>query len=345
MPGFETAGGAEQMPGHRFRRGDRQLVGVLAEQILDRERLDAIVVRRRRAVRVDVADLLRRDVGLPEGHVHDAHRPAAVLGRRRNVIRVAGHAVADDLGVDSRAARDGRFALFENDHAGPLADDEPIALLVERAARFVGLIVARRHRAHRGKPADAHRRNRRLRAAGNHRVGVAAPDDLERLPDRMRRRRARGAGRQVRPFGAEADRHLSCREVDDGCGNEERRDLPRPSGEERLVLALDAGEPADAGAHEHADVRGVRLGNRQLRVIHRELRGRNRVLDEDVHLLDVLLLDELQRIESLDFARDPRGKRGRVEARDLSDAALARRQARASSTRSRCPPATPARCR
>ena len=36
--------------------------------------------------------------------------------------------------------------------------------------------------------------------------------------------------------------------------------------------------------------------------------GRNRVLDEDVHLLDVFLLDELQRVEALDLARDPRGE-------------------------------------
>jgi hypothetical protein len=76
---------------------------VLAEQVLDRERLDAIVVRRRGAVRVDVADLPRRDAGLPDGHVHDAHRSAAVLGRRRDVVRISGHAVADDLGVDPRA--------------------------------------------------------------------------------------------------------------------------------------------------------------------------------------------------------------------------------------------------
>ena len=39
-------------------------------------------------------------------------------------------------------------------------------------------------------------------------------------------------------------------------------------------------------------------------VVHGELRRRDGVLDEDVHLLDVLLLDELQRVEALDLARD-----------------------------------------
>ena len=44
--------------------------------------------------------------------------------------------------------------------------------------------------------------------------------------------------------------------------------------------------------------------DRQPGVVHRELRRRDRVLDEDVHLLDVFLLDELQRVEALHFARD-----------------------------------------
>ena len=51
--------------------------------------------------------------------------------------------------------------------------------------------------------------------------------------------------------------------------------------------------------------------DRQAGVVHRELRRGNRVLDEDVHLLDVFLLDELQRIEALDLARDARREAAR----------------------------------
>src|SRR3954463_12006407 len=49
-------------------------------------------------------------------------------------------------------------------------------------------------------------------------VGGATLDDLEGIADRVRRRRARRAGRRVRPLGAEADRHLAGGEVDDGRG-------------------------------------------------------------------------------------------------------------------------------
>ena len=51
----------------------------------------------------------------------------------------------------------------------------------------------------------------------------------------------------------------------------------------------------------------------ELRVVHRELRRGDGVLDEDVHLLDVFLLDELQRIEALDLRGDLRGEAGDVE--------------------------------
>ena len=72
------------------------------------------------------------------------------------------------------------------------------------------------------------------------------------------------------------------------------------------MLVLDARETADARAHEHADVRRVGFGNRQLRIINRELRGGYRVLNEDVHLLDIFFPDELQRIELPHLARNLR---------------------------------------
>jgi hypothetical protein len=72
------------------------------------------------------------------------------------------------------------------------------------------------------------------------------------------------------------------------------------------VLPLDGAESADARRDEDADARGDVLGDREPRVVHCELRRRNRVLDEDVHLLDVFLGDELLRIEVLDLARNLR---------------------------------------
>ena len=185
-----------------------------------------------------------------------------------------------------------------------------------------GLVVARRERAHRAEAADAHRRDRGFRSTRDHHVGRVPLDDLVRVADGVRRRRAGGARRGVGPLGAEADRNLPRREVDDGRRNEERRDAPRAAVEIRLVLALDRAEPADAGRDEHADTRRVRGRDLQARVVHGELRCRNGVLDEDVHLLDIFLLDELQRIEPLHLARDLCREVRHVEARDGRNSAL-----------------------
>ena len=72
-----------------------------------------------------------------------------------------------------------------------------------------------------------------------------------------------------------------------------------PPVEQLFVLPLDRREPADARRDEDADLVGHRRRDGQLRVVHRELAGRQRVLDEDVGLLDVFLLHELQRDRSL----------------------------------------------
>ena len=72
------------------------------------------------------------------------------------------------------------------------------------------------------------------------------------------------------------------------------------------MLALDGAEPADARGDEHPDARGDVRGDLQPGVVDRELRRGDGELDEDVHLLDVFLLDELQRIELLHLTGDTR---------------------------------------
>ncbi len=56
---LDGAGGAEAVPGGALGGGDRRLAGVvLAERALDHAGLARVAERRRRAVRVDVVDLL-----------------------------------------------------------------------------------------------------------------------------------------------------------------------------------------------------------------------------------------------------------------------------------------------
>ena len=115
------------------------------------------------------------------------------------------------------------------------------------------------------KPAIAERRDAGLGAAAHHRIGVAVLDQPERVADRVRPGRAgRGHG-GARALGAEPERHLAGRQVDDGREDEERRDAVRPALEQDPMLPLDDLEAADAAADDHADPRGV---------VRADLRGR-----------------------------------------------------------------------
>ena len=60
--GLDGAGGAERVAVHRFRRADREALGVRAEHFMDRASLGGIVSRRARAVRVDIAELFGREI-------------------------------------------------------------------------------------------------------------------------------------------------------------------------------------------------------------------------------------------------------------------------------------------
>src|ERR1051325_1425784 len=124
---LEPAGGAEEVAGHRLRRADGELVGVLAEDALDRQRLRFVAERRRRAVRVDVVNVGRLQAGVLQRAAHDVDHPDAVLRGRGDMIRVEAHALTGQLAEDPRAAGDGALALLEKQDAGSLAHDEAVA--------------------------------------------------------------------------------------------------------------------------------------------------------------------------------------------------------------------------
>ena len=67
--------------------------------------------------------------------------------------------------------------------------------------------------------------------------------------------------------------------------------------------------------------------DREPGVLHREVRGRHRELDEAVHLLDVLLLHPAQRVEALHLAGEAGGVLGGVEEGDGAGARPAGQEA------------------
>ena len=87
---------------------------------------------------VDVVDLIRVDPGVGQGLADAGDRAPALVMAVGDPEGVGRGAVADDLAVDPGPARLGVLQLLENQHARPLAEDEAVAVAVERTAGRVG---------------------------------------------------------------------------------------------------------------------------------------------------------------------------------------------------------------
>ncbi len=110
-----------------------------------------------------------------------------------------------------------------------------------------------------------------------------------------------------------ADADVSRRQVDDGGGNKKRRDFARPAIQQADMLALDDVESADSGSDMYSHALGNFRGYFQAGSLHGFIRGRQSQVDEAAHLFQFFFLDELQRIEILDFSGDLAGKLGGIE--------------------------------
>ncbi len=114
------------------------------------------------------------------------------------------------------------------------------------------IVIAGRKRPHRGESAQSHVGDRGLAPAGDHHVGPAGLDQLERITDRVGRRRAGCRHRRARTLQPPADRDLAAGGVDHELGDHERADPRRPLLHHHGVLRLELVEPADPRADHDA---------------------------------------------------------------------------------------------
>ena len=124
-----------------------------------------------------------------------------------------------------RAARLGVLEFLEHDHPGAFAEDEAVAVEVERPARCGRAVVALREGREQVEAGDAERVDHAVRAAGEHHVGVAAADHLGRLADGLR---AGGTGGQARANSGRPAR-TSRRGARRGCASLLRLPAARPA--------------------------------------------------------------------------------------------------------------------
>ena len=276
-------------------------------------------------MRIHVADLARIEAGIGDRHLHrpgGARTGGIGLGHVRGVRR---HSVADQLRVDLGAACLRVLQLLEYKHAGGLAHHQAVAGVVERPRCALRVVVAARERTHRIEARDADLRDRRLAAAGDHRVDAPHPDLIERVSDRHVRRRAGGALAHQRALGAELDRDPARTHVRDDAGDRERADSIGAAFAKHVVAILKRTQAADTGRNRGADPLGVGA-DVEARVLVGLPRSRKHDLREAVHAPCRLPVDPHRRVEVLQLAGEMDWIVRGVEQRDLVHARLARKQ-------------------
>jgi len=300
---------------------------MVAEDLLDGQRLRFVVELRRRPVGVDVSHVLGPDARVGDGPPHDPDRAASVRRRGRDMERVGGRSVAQDFGIDPRAPGQGAPEILEDDDAGPFAHDEPVPLGVERPGRpgRVGVVLGQRLQG--VESGDAQGRDRRFGPPGDHDVRVPPGDHPEGIADGVRSGAAGGDRGRVRPERLVFDRDLARGLVDDRLDQEERRNPVGPLFHQDAVRILERSDPPDARSDADARLLPFEFGGRQARILDGELGGGDGVLDEEVHLPSLFFFDEGAGIEILDLAGEPGGEAGGVEPGDRPDAAGAAQQA------------------
>ena len=211
---LDRAGGAEQVADHRLRAADGRLVGVLAEPDLRRCGLRRVVLRRARAVAVDVVRPRPGDAarGLQRGLDRARRRPrppgaARSGGSRRPTGR--SRAISARIGAPSSRARSSRISTSI---PLPSPSERPSRSREYGAAGFGESDSS----AVEARVEDA---GERLRAAGQHGVGLAVADQLGGVADRVRARGAGGVDRQHRPLDVERAASASA----SACGVDEQQ--------------------------------------------------------------------------------------------------------------------------
>ena len=216
------------------------------------------------------------------------------------------------------------FEFLDHDNAAAFADDEAIAILIERTRRALRFVVARAQRFHRGETGETDGNDGRFRAAGEEDFGIAEFDDPPGFADGVVRSRAGGDNAHVRPAQAPLHRDEAAGHVPDEHRNGERGDAIGTFVEERAVLVFERFQAADAAADHDAETIAIDLLEIEIRIGHGAFRRGHREMGKAIGALVFLrIIEDRFRIKVANLAADFAVVTGGLEISDRVDAAPA----------------------
>src|SRR5205823_9668615 len=190
------------------------------------------------------------DLGLAKRSLHGQHGAVTLRGSGHVEGVVAG-AVANHLRVDARSSMASVLQLLEKEGSGALGDDEAVPLLVEGARRLCRIVVLGKG-PHRAEPRIDDPNEASLRATGDDRLGIAAADRFERLPDGAAAGGAGGDHRHIRAPQAQRDRDMPRGGVGQHVLDEGRADALEAALLEDALLFEEDPKPARRTAKDNA---------------------------------------------------------------------------------------------
>src|SRR5579871_354016 len=217
-------------------------------------RLNTVIQLRGCSMVVDVLYFRRRNAGFVERQTDVAGRLFAAFLQAHAVVGFAGGSVAGDLTVNVRAPRAGAFQIFDDKEPGAFGQHEAIAVPREGTGSTLRRVIPpRRHDAHELKTAQNERGDRRIDAAGDHRIEHASLNVAKRVSERVGGGCAAGRHDVAEAAKTEAHRHFAGQRADGARGDGIDAALLLLARIVQPVLLFGEVLAASAGADDDAD--------------------------------------------------------------------------------------------
>src|ERR1700733_3731004 len=149
-------------------------------------------------MRVQILDVAWGDAGILKSQLHDPAYAPAILRRSIRMVGVAVSRVAHQFSENRGAALYSVVVLFQNEHAGALPNDEPVATGIPGPRGGYRIIIPRGKSTHGSEAGHGERGDCSFTPAANHHVCVAALNHPEGFTHRVC---TRGAGRGAGQIG------------------------------------------------------------------------------------------------------------------------------------------------
>lgn len=322
---FDATCCTKKVTSHGFRRAhDQAVFSVISEGSLDRFGFADVAETGGGAVGVDVADFIRVDLAMLEGHGHAA-RSAFTFGvGRGHVIGIGAESVANEFGVNVGTAFFGVLQFLDHQNAGTFAHDETIASDIEGARSALWFVIARAECFHVAETAESAGENASFAAAAEEGIGIAEFDDAPSLTDRVVGGGTGCDDGHVRSTEAVFHGNDAAGDVGNHHRNEERRNATGATIDELGMLFFEGAEATDTRADHDTDLIFIDLLGIEAGINECHACGGDSELHVAVGAAAVLgVVEKRGCVEIFHLTGNVRGVGGGVHAGDTVNAAAA----------------------